>query len=88
MADNAQRTETYSAVGAQSITVNSANAGFGRTRGVSIGVTQSLDFSFDGVNWVAFVGCTAGTVLPLEVLGARLTSGAAAPNAGDVVFLY
>ncbi len=88
MADNAQRTEMHSALSAQSVTVNTANAGFGRSRGVWIGTTQDLDFSFDGTNWIKFQGATAGTILPIEVLGARINSGSAAPNAGDVVFLY
>ena len=59
-----------------------------RTRGVWIGVSQSLDFSFDGTTWVVFSGCIAGTVLPIQVYGARKTAGSAAPTAGDVVFLY
>ncbi len=68
------------------VTVNTATAG--RCRGVWIGVSQSMDFSFDGTNWVLFKGCSAGTVLPICVVGARKTAGSAAPDAGDVVFLY
>lgn len=75
-----------SGVDALSITVATATAT--KCRGVWIGTTQSLDFSFDGTNWVTFQGATAGTVIPVQVVGARKTSGAAAPTAGDVVFLY
>lgn len=75
-----------SAVDAVSITV--ATATQQRCRGVWIGTSQSLDFSFDGTTWVTFQGATAGSVIPVQVLGARITSGAAAPVAGDVVFLY
>lgn len=69
-----------------SVTVNTATAR--KCRGVWIGVTQSLDFSFDGSTWVLFKGATAGTVIPIQVVGARKTAGSAAPDAGDVVFLY
>lgn len=78
--------ETRPAVDAISVTVNTAT--FSICRGVWIGVSQSLDFSFDGTNWVTFAGCVAGTVLPIQVVGARKTSGSAAPDAGDVLFLY
>lgn len=71
---------------AESITV--ATADRDRCRGVWIGTTQSLDFSFDGSTWVTFQGATAGTVLPIQVVGARKTAASAAPTAGDVVFLY
>lgn len=67
-------------------TVNTAT--FDRCRAVWIGTTQALDFCFDGTNWVAFKACQAGTVIPIQVVGARITSGTAAPAAGDVVFLY
>ena len=75
-----------SSVRGVSITANTAAAQ--RCRGVWIGVTQDLDFSLDGSTWVLFKGCSAGTVLPLQVVGARKNSGSAAPDAGDVVFLY
>ena len=77
---------TASAVGAVSITANTATAS--RCRGVWIGTAQSLDFCFDGVNWVTLQGPIAGTVLPIQVVGARKTAAGAAPDAGDVVFLY
>ena len=69
-----------------SVTVDTATAR--RCRGVWVGVSQSLDFSFDGSTWVLFKGATAGTVIPVQVVGARKTAGSAAPDAGDVVFLY
>lgn len=78
--------DLVSAWSATSITVNTADRPV--SRGVWIGVTQDLDFSFDGSTWVAFKGCTAGAVLPFQVVGVRVTSGSAAPAAGDVVFLY
>lgn len=59
-----------------------------RTRAVYIGTSQSLDFCFDGSTWVTFQGLVAGEIMALGVNGARITSGAANPNAGDVVFLY
>ena len=80
------RVPTVSAVDAVSITV--ATADRTRCRAVWIGTTQSLDFSFDGSTWVTFQGATAGTIIPIQVVGARKTSGAEAPTAGDVVFLY
>ena len=69
-----------------SITANTAAAD--RCRGVWVGTTQSLDFSFDGTTWVVFQGATAGTIIPIQVVGARKTAAGAAPTAGDVVFLY
>lgn len=74
------------AIDGVSITV--ATADRYRCRGVWIGTSQSLDFSFDGTTWVTFQGATAGTIIPIQVVGARKTAGAAAPTAGDVVFLY
>jgi hypothetical protein len=79
-------TSNLSAVNGVSITA--ATAVQPECRGVWIGVTQSLDFSFDGSTWVLFKGATAGTLLPIRVVGARKTAGSAAPDAGDVVFLY
>ena len=70
------------------VSITSAAATQDRCRGVYIGVSQSLDFSFNGTTWVTFPGCVAGTVLPIQAVGARKTSGSAAPSAGDVVFLY
>jgi len=78
--------EVSSAVRAASITA--ATATYAKCRGVWIGTTQSLDFSFDGTTWVTFQSATAGTVIPIQVVGARKNAGSAAPDAGDVVFLY
>ncbi len=81
------RDRKSSAVDAVSITNNNA-VNNTKCRGVWVGTTQSLDFSFDGTTWVTFQGATAGTIIPIMVLGARKTAGAASPSAGDVVFLY
>ena len=70
------------------VSITAATATADRCRGVWIGTTQSLDFCFDGSTWVTFQGCVAGSLIPIQVVGARVTSGAAAPSAGDVVFLY
>lgn len=74
------------AVNGVSITVATADRDI--CRGVWIGTSQSLDFSFDGSTWVTFQGALAGTIIPVQVVGARKTAGSAAPTAGDVVFLY
>ena len=58
------------------------------TTAVFIGVAKAYDFCFDGTNWIAFAATLAGTVLPLQVKGCRVTAGGAAPTAGDIVFLY
>ena len=70
----------------QAITDN--NLTHAKCRAVYIGVSQSLDLSYDGVNWVTFKGLVAGTVLPIQAVGVRVTSGGGAPNAGDVNFIY
>ena len=86
MAETSIKDWVFSAKDGVSITSNSTNND--RSRGVWIGTSQSLDFSFDGTNWVTFQGCIAGTVIPVQVVGARKTAGSAAPTAGDCVFLY
>lgn len=78
--------EVSSAVRAASITA--ATATYARCRGVWIGTTNDYDFSFDGTTWVTFKSCGAGSLIPIQVVGARKTSGSAAPSDGDVVFLY
>jgi hypothetical protein len=78
--------ETRPATGGVSVTVNTAT--LAKTRGLWIGTSQSLDFCFDGTNWVTHQGCMAGTYIPVQVLGVRKTSGSAAPTAGDVVAWY
>ena len=75
------------ASGSRAVSVEAATATYDRSRGVYVGVTQDLDFCFDGTTWVLFKACPAGTVLPFQVVGARKASDAA-PDAGDVVFLY
>lgn len=80
--------ESSMASGYIAASITDANANHGRCRGVWIGTTQSVDFSFDGANWTTFQGATAGTIVPVQVVGARITSGSAAPAAGDIVFLY
>jgi len=54
---------------------------------VYVGVAANYDFCFDGTNWIAFTGCIAGSLLPIQVKGARV-SGGASPGAGAIVFLY
>jgi len=76
------------ASGSSAVSITAATATADRSRGVWIGVTQDLDFCFDGTTWVLFKACPAGSMLPLQAVGARKNSGSAAPDAGDVVFLY
>lgn len=83
-----ERASHITASGIDGVSITNANATNARCRGVYIGTAQSLDFSFDGSSWVTFQGLAAGVIMPLQVVGARKTSGAAAPTAGDVVFLY
>lgn len=79
--------DMVSAFNAVSITDNATT--HGNSRGVWIGTTQSIDlFVVQTQAWVTFQGATAGTVIPVQAAGARLTAGSASPNAGDVVFLY
>lgn len=77
---------TQPALNAVSITVATAVAA--RCRAVWVGTTQSIDLSFDGTTWVTFQGATSGTIIPARVVGARKTAAAAAPTAGDILFLY
>lgn len=79
--------ELYSAIGAISVVSNSLTT-YDKCRSVWIGTTQSVDFSFDGTNWITFQGATAGTEIDIQVVAARITSGGGSPNAGDIVFLY
>ena len=72
----------------KAVSITVATADRDRCRGVWVGTTQSLDFSFDGTTWVLFQGCQAGQIIPIQPVGARITAASAAPNAGDVVFLY
>jgi hypothetical protein len=86
MGDITVNDRTHSATGAVSITVNTAD--HDRSRAVDIGVSGNYDFSFDGTTWVTFKNRIAGVVYPYEVVGVRKTTGSAAPDEGDVVFLY
>lgn len=78
--------DMVSAWNAASITDTSTST-HGTCRAVWIGTTQSDDFYINGA-WVTFQGATAGTVLPIQAAGARVTSGSGSPASGDVVFLY
>lgn len=72
----------------ESVAVTVATATQPPCNAVYVGVSQDLDFCFDGVNWVLHKGCIAGVVYPLSAVGVRKNSGSAAPDAGDVNFLY
>lgn len=74
------------AVSLVSVTVSSVLTS--RCRAVWVGTTQSIDLTCDGTNWFTFQGATAGIVIPVQAVGARKTSGAAAPTVNDVIFLY
>jgi hypothetical protein len=78
--------DTVSAVNAVAITTNTSTST--SCRAVYIGTTQSDDFYFTWSNsWVTFPNATAGTVIPIQITGARLTSGSANPNSGDIICL-
>ena len=77
---------TETGYGAESIESASTTA-YNRCRAVYIGTSQDLDFTFNGTTWVKFQGCVAGTVLPIQALGARKNAGSAACDAGDVLFI-
>ena len=79
--------DTVSAFNAVSITDNATTHGY--TRAVWVGTTQSIDlFVVDQGAWITFQGATAGSIIPVQATGARITTGSANPNSGDVVFLY
>ena len=77
--------DTSPSILAVSITNN--NTTNARCRGVWVGTTQSIDLYVED-SWVLFKGATEGTVIPVKAMGARITTGSAAPAAGDIVFLY
>jgi hypothetical protein len=77
-----------SAPGINATMISSAAATFQRCRSVYIGKAASYDFSFDGENWASFAGCTAASVLPIQVVGVRVSNTLAAPALGDVTFIY
>jgi hypothetical protein len=78
--------DTVSAFSAVSITDSATTHLY--SRAVWIGTTQSIDLYVVSTGaWVTFQGATAGTIIPVQASGARITSGPASPNAGDIVFL-
>ena len=85
-ADTSIRNDVFSA--SRAVSVVSASAIYDRSRGIWIGTTQSIDLCLDGSSWVLFQGATAGTILPIQAVGARKTAGSAAFDAGDCVFVY
>jgi len=79
--------DMVSASQAVSITDNATTHGY--TKAVWVGTSQSIDlYVVQTGAWVTFQGAVAGTLIPIQVSGARKTSGSAAPSAGDIVFLY
>lgn len=70
------------------LSITTAVATQNRCRGVYIGVAQDIDLSVDGATWVLIKNPAAGTILPIQAVGARKNAGSAAPDAGDIVFLY
>lgn len=76
---------TVSAVDATPITDSATTHQL--SRAVWVGTTQSIDLYINGA-WETFQGATAGTEIDVQATGARITSGPANPNVGDVLFLY
>ena len=74
-----------SALKAVSITVNTTAAM--KCRAVYVGVSQNIDLCVNG-EWVLFKGATAGSIINVQATGARKNTASAAPDAGDIVFLY
>ena len=82
--------------GKWSVDITSNSTTNAMCRAVYIGVDDNYDFYFDNsVNtgshqsgWQTFNGCKSGTVIPIQVSGARHTSGSTAPDANDIVFIY
>lgn len=68
--------------------ITDTNATHSTSRGVYIGAADAYDFYFESTGtWILFNGCVAGTILPIQVKGARHASGDSAPDAGDIIFL-
>lgn len=86
MADTSLKDMTQSGRGAVSV-VTSAST-LDRSRAVFVGESSNYDFTFDGTNWIKFQGCVAGSMIPIQVLGARYNASGAAPSAGSIVFIY
>lgn len=79
--------QQYVQPGYNAVSIAAAATTNDECRGVWIGTTQSVDLYVNGA-WVTFQGATAGTIIPVRATGARKTAAAAAPTAGDIVFLY
>ena len=58
------------------------------SRGVYVGTSYNLDFSYDGSTWQEFANVQAGTVLPIQAVGVRVDSTNAAASNGSIEFLY
>ncbi len=67
--------------------ITDANTTHSKCRGVWIGVSQSIDLYMKS-GWQTFKGAQAGSIIPAQATGARLTAGGASPASGDVLFLY
>jgi hypothetical protein len=70
------------------VEITDALATHDRCVGFYVGISGDYDLSFDGSTWVAFPGLLSGSTYPFMVKGARQTSGAAAPAATAITFLY
>lgn len=69
------------------LSITDTNTSHSKCRAVWVGTSQSIDFYINGA-WVTFQGASAGSIIPIQATGARITSGSTAPAAGDIVFLY
>jgi hypothetical protein len=75
------------------LSITDADATHPECRAVFIGVSQDIDIyaksPVDGsFSWVLFKGLVAGTIIPVYATGVRKNAGSAAPDAGDIIFLY
>ena len=68
------------------VNITTATATFAPCRGVYVGISQQFDFNING-SWIPFNNLPAGVVLPIRAAGAR-DSGDAAPDSGQIIFLY
>lgn len=62
-------------------------ATFARARAIYIGVDARIDINLTGVGgtWVEYLGAKAGTILPLQAFGVRVSG--AAPTTGQINLL-
>ena len=58
------------------------------SKAVYIGANISFDFCFEHSTWVQFSTLPVATILPIQVKGARISSSEAAPEEGNIVFIY